>query len=189
MNLSEQNRKNLAAMQLVQSISERFGTASWLWGGLVADVYHGQMLREHDDLDYLTWNLHTLKPKLVEAFAEAGWQAESLENDDLRLKKDGVKIHLGHVQFIFHAKWTHNGKKGALLFPSEWLRIEPVPFYNLKLHVVEPEFQYVLKEHPELLNPEWTRRRKDLQDKQLLREMLLKKYPDLQHLPTLVLSE
>lgn len=185
----DQNRKNLEAMQLVQAVSERFSTASWLWGGYVVDVHVGRVLREHDDLDYLTWNLYALKDKFAEAFARLGWQAETLENGDLRLTKEGVRIHLGQVQFLSRARWTHNGKKGALLFPPEWLRLEPVKFCGVKVHVVEPEFQYVLKDHPELLNPEWTRRRRDVQDKQLLHEILAQKYADPGRLLSQVLSE
>jgi hypothetical protein len=188
MTLSEQNQKNLDTMKLVEAISSSLGTGSWLWGGLVPDIYSDHMLREHDDLDYLTWNLHSLRTALTEKFTAQGWLAQAVENGDLCLKKDRVKIHLGNIEFRTHIKWTHNGEKGYLLFPVTWLRMSPVPFYDVEIHIVEPELQYVLKTHPELLNPAWKPREKDIRDKRVLRELLHHKNINLKHLSAQVFS-
>jgi hypothetical protein len=188
MTLSEQNQKNLEAMKLVEAISSSLGTGSWLWGGFVPDVYAGHLLREHDDLDYLTWNLYSLRSKLAEIFLRLGWQAQTLENGDLKLEKDGVKVHLGNIEFKVQVKWTHNGEKGYILFPVTWLRIQPVRFYDVEIHAIEPEFQYVLGEHPELLNPHWQPREKDIHDTRILRDLLLQKNANLEQLSSLVFS-
>ena len=86
------------------------------------------------------------------------------------------------------AKWTHNGEKGSLLFPCSWLNEEATEFYGREVHVVAPELQYVLKENPELLNPDWMVREKDIFDKEYLRDILLKRKIDICSLHELVSS-
>lgn len=162
-------------MKLVETLSTTLKTTSWIWGGFTADIYVGRLLREHSDLDYLTLNLHQLKPQFAGAFARQGWQVQYLDNNDLKLRKNGIKVHLGHIEFAAEVKWTHNGEKGYICFPISWLRFEVARFYGIELHVVEPEFQYILKEHPELLNPDWILRDKDKADKAHLRDILEKK--------------
>lgn len=175
MALSERDRKHLDAMALVERVSMSLKTVSWIWGGFTTDIYLGRILRAHDDLDYLTLNLHELKTKFVEVFSGHGWETKSLMNGDLRLKKDGVKVHLGNVEFSEVAKWTHNGEKGSLLFPVSWLSLDAVEFYGTELHVAAPELQYVLKEHPELLNLDWLIREKDVLEKEYLQDILVNK--------------
>ncbi len=94
-------------------------------------------------------------------------------------KKDGVKVQLGHVELGETANWTHNGEEGSLLFPVSWLRFR---FSGMELHVIAPELQYVLKEHPETLNPDWQPREKDILDKKYLRDILPKKELTFVHL-------
>ncbi len=53
-------------MRLVEGVSRALNTISWIWGGFVTDIYMGQFLREHDDLDYLTLDLHSLNSKFAE---------------------------------------------------------------------------------------------------------------------------
>ncbi len=147
--LSERNQIYLDAMRLIESVSRLLKTTSWVWGGFTTDICMGRMLREHDDLDYLTLNLHQWKVRFEEAFSQHGWQTKNLANGDLKLKKDGIQVQLGNVEFGEVATWTHNGEKGSLLFPAAWLSLDVVEFYGMELHVAAPELQYVLKEHPE----------------------------------------
>jgi hypothetical protein len=142
-------------MAFVESVSRSLKITSWIWGGYTTDIYMGRILREHADIDYLTLNLHRLKSQITETFSGRGWQAKDLLNGDLSLKKDNVKVHLGNVEIGNIAKWTHNGEQGALFFPASWLSLDVVEFHGRELHVVAPELQYVLKDHPELLNPDW----------------------------------
>jgi hypothetical protein len=148
----------------------------------------GKILREHDDLDYLTLNLHSLKSKFAEVFSGIGWQAKDLENSDLRLKKENVRVHLGNVEFGSVATWTHNGERGSLCFPVSWLDLRVIEFYGIELHVVAVELQFVLKEHPELLNPDWRSRNKDILEKECLRDILLKRGIEVDSLHELVAS-
>jgi hypothetical protein len=188
MSFSERTEKHLEAMRLVENVSGSLKTVSWIWGGYTTDIYMGRILREHDDVDYLTLNLKRWKSRFAEAFLGHGWRAEDAENGDLKLKQDGIKIHLGHVELGETARWTHNGEKGSLLFPVSWLRPEVIPFCGMELHVIAAEFQYVLKECPELLNPDWDGREKDILEKEYLRDILLKKGIDLCLLHELVHS-
>jgi hypothetical protein len=184
--VSKKNRANFAAMTLVERISVDIETISWLWGGLVVDVHNGKFLREHNDLDYLTKDLHQLKSQFSRSFLELGWETENLENGDLRCEKDDVKIHFGHVVFSENVKWTHNGEKGSLVFPVSWLPIKATAFYETNVHVVLPELQYVLKTHPQLLNPEWQTRNKDISDLKVLEQILTKRGVEISTLRAMV---
>lgn len=84
-------------------------------------------------------------------------------------------MHLGNVEIGNVAKWTHNGERGALFFPVAWLGLDVVEFHGRELHVVAPELQYVLKARPELLNPDWIIRQKDILEKECLQNILLSK--------------
>jgi len=188
MTLTEADQRHLDTIALVESVSRSLDTISWIWGGYTPDIYLGRILREHADIDYLTLNLHRLKSKIAATFSERGWQAKDLENGDLSLKKDNVKVHLGNIEIGDAARWTHIGEQGALLFPASWLSEEAVEFYGTEVHVVAPELQYVLKEYPELLNPAWIIREKDILEKEHLRRILLEKGIDVCSLHELVSS-
>jgi len=58
----------------------------------------------------------------------------------------------------------------------------------MEIHVVASELQYVLKEHPELLNPDWVIREKDVLERGYLQDILLKKGIDVCSLHELVIS-
>ncbi len=148
-------------MALVETYSKILNTLSWIWGGYTVDIYKNHILRPHNDIDYLTLNLHRLLPDFVQLFENDGWQTTLLENGDLKAAQDSGKIQLGHVELSEKASWTHNGLKGSLWFPREWLSSEPVEFCGVEIHVVAPELQYVLIERPQILNADWTRREKD----------------------------
>ena len=173
------NQKYLEAMEWVENVSRSLKTISWIWGGFVTDVNVGRLLREHGDLDYLTQNLTLLKDGLAVVFSNHGWQVEYLGNGDIRFIKESIKAHFGNVESGETARWTHNGEKGSLVFPVSWLGTNTVNFMGIEVHVVAPELQYVLKEHPEILNPEWQPRENDLLEKQYLRDILVRKDVDV----------
>jgi hypothetical protein len=167
------NELILSAMELVETCSKNLKTISWIWGGLTIDIYENRILREHDDLDYLTLNLHSLIPQFSDLFAISGWQVNVLENGDLKVKQEGVKIQLGHVELSNEARWTHNGEKGSIWFPSDWIKSRSVNFCGIEIHVIEPEFQFVMLEHPQMLNPNWRHRGKDISAQRYLRNYLV----------------
>jgi hypothetical protein len=160
---------HLSAIDLVRTFSKSLKTISWIWGGFTIDIYEGHILRDHDDLDYLTLNLHNLLLGFAELFVDCGWEVKTLENGDLKAKREGVKVQLGHVEISDIARWTHNGEKGSIWFPVDWLDSKPVVFCGVEIHVVRPEFQYVMIERPQMLNPNWKHRDKDIAARQYLR--------------------
>jgi len=60
------------------------------------------------------------------------------------------------------------------MFPLSWPGLQAIEFQGMELHVVAPELQYVLKEHPEFLNPDW-----QIREKECLQNMLLNKGIDV----------
>ena len=166
------NEDLLLAVKLVEEFSTALNSTSWVWGGMSMDIYQSHILREHDDLDYLTLNLHELVDPMTSLFHNAGWHSRKLENGDIKLEKNGSKIQLGHVEVLREVRWTHNGEIGSLFFPAEWLDKCPKRFCNIGVHVVAPELQYALLDHPELLNRDWKPREKDIAAKAFLRQML-----------------
>ena len=173
-------------MKLVEKASLSLDTITWIWGGLVVDVLKGKFLREHGDLDYLMMDLHQSKSQISETFINWGWITKNLENGDLKLIKNGMKIHLGHVELSDTVTWTHNGEKGSIVFPVMWLPVKTIDFYELSVHIVSPELQYVLKTHPQLLNPKWQVREKDILDIKVLKQILMKRGVELSSLRTMV---
>ncbi len=173
----------LKTFYLINTICEQLGTRAYLWGGWIPDIYTNKILREHDDADYLILNLYEHRNFLQKKFNTLGWETKILENDDLKITKANLKVHFGHLQIVGNkAEWLHNGKLGKIEFPTDWLNNELIKFQNSDLYAVKPEFQYVLKIHPELMNQTWSLREKDKQDIKILKQIL--KNTDLSILET-----
>ncbi len=179
----------LSALKTVEEISADLRATSWVWGGLTADIYTGRLMREHDDLDYLTLNLHDLAGRISSRFRKAGWSVERLATGDLCFERGACKIRLGHISLSPRACWTHNGEHGCLFFPAEWLVPKPRRFYENDLHVVAPELQYALLDRPQLLNPDWAPRPKDLAAKACLGALLQAAGTDLGQLEDMIQSQ
>jgi hypothetical protein len=171
----------LDAMALVEAVSAEIGTTSYIWGGWTLDIHYGRPLRAHGDIDCFVTDLHQHLAPFSERLQEAGWEVESvLDGYLLSARKEEVKLQLGHVEIhgdVVH--WKHNGNLGTILFPADWLRAEPVLFLGITVHVAGPELGYVLKTHPQLMNPDWQPRDKDQADRARLRDLLLQKQVDL----------
>jgi len=58
--------------------------------------------------------------------------------------------------------WRHAGDEGTVYFPKQWLSDVPQNFYDTKVFISGIEFEYSIKTHPQLLNPEWNGRKKDI---------------------------
>ncbi|MCB0112266.1 MAG: hypothetical protein KDE53_40360, partial [Caldilineaceae bacterium] len=178
----------LRSVALVEQISARIGTTSYIWGGLTLDVYAGRLLRKHDDIDYLTVNLCELREAFTRQFETAGCTVSTVSNGDLVIRGTGIKLHLGHLVVDARARWAHNGDApgGVLEFPTTWLAPDASTFYNQTVHVVKPELEYVLKCRPDLLNPQWTPRPKDVMAKAALEKLLYTQKVEVQDLFTQV---
>ncbi len=178
----QRNRVLLAAMRLVEAISTRLGTTSYIWGGFTLDIYQGHPLREHGDLDYLTVGLERLKPQLAALFARHRWPCKIVDNGDLSPRRDGFRMQLGNITLDDGVRWTFNGEKGYVVFPRSWLAPEPIHFCGVDVHVVTPEFEYMVKCCPQIFNPDWHARPRESRALAQLRAMLQARGVEPDHL-------
>jgi hypothetical protein len=65
--------------------------------------------------------------------------------------------------------WRHVGEQGTLFFPADWLDPTPRRFYGVPAFVSGVRFEYAIKTHVRLLNPEWQLRDKDRAALRILR--------------------
>jgi len=169
------NQIYLDILAFIDQVMTKIGTLAYLWGGWVPDVWSNKLLRGHDDADYLILNLYNYRDKVQQLFINLNWQVKIVANGDLVINKGNLKIHFGHVEIKGRkALWYHNGQKGQIVFPANWLHIKPVTFLGQTIHVVKPQFQFCLKTHPELMNPNWLKRQKDNDDLEILKQLILK---------------
>jgi hypothetical protein len=161
---------------LIDTICTVMETRAYLWGGWIPDVYSGDVLRQHDDAEYFIVDLYKHRSKLQKIFSDLNWATKVVENGDLVIKKDGMKFHFGHLEIPEdNASWFHNGTKGQIIFPKDWLNEQKMQFKGKHFHAVTPEFQYVLKIHSEFMNPVWKQRAKDKADIRVLTSLLSNK--------------
>ncbi|MEM7127697.1 MAG: hypothetical protein AAF702_15290 [Chloroflexota bacterium] len=188
---SEHRQIILKTLALVESVSADVETTSYLWGGMALDAYRGQLLRTHHDLDYLTVDLWRHFEKLCAAFEREGCVAKELVNGDLSVKGIGTSIHFGHIELTEYTRWVHNrdSKTGVFCFPNVWLSDLAYLIDGVGTHVVEPEFEYVIKSQPTLLNPHWIPRPKDIDAFEQTKALLAMRGVDLASLSYMVSVE
>lgn len=147
----------------VVEVSRRIGTRSYVWGGLVVDVLGGGMLRAHHDLDCFTLDLSEYQPRLIDRFESLGYTVTVLEDFQiLRIDRDEVHAAFNPLTVSGQtASWHHVGKRGRVDFPVEWLDDSPRLFHGIDVYTSGARFEFAIKTHPELLNPEWRARAKD----------------------------
>ncbi len=165
---------------LIDTICTEMGTRAYLWGGWIPDVYSGDVLRQHDDAEHLVVDLYKYRSKLQNFFNDLHWETKIVNNGDLVIKKDGMKFHFGHLEIAADKTfWFHNGQKGQIICPKDWLNEQALQCKGKHFHAVTPEFQYVLSIHPEFMNPQWQLREKDETTIRILTDLLLKKGVEL----------
>lgn len=179
----------LRTLGLLSKFSKIYNTKSYIFGGLTLDIWEGKFLREHDDIDVLCEQMYLHRGMFHDFFSKQGYETKDLENYDFKAIKKEAKIHIGHLEIRdSQVEWKHNGDKGSIIFAKDWLDQKVYHFYDIELFTVKPEFEYVLKTHPELMNPDWVLRQKDLDARERLINLLDDKYGDLDSLYELVAS-
>ncbi len=163
MALSESNQRHLAVLRDIYEVSRLCSTTTYIWAGLVPDILTGVFLRDHGDVDGFTLNLWALKGELAARYRQRGYAITLLDEVDfLRIDRDGVQATFNQLEFEGEtALWRHAGREGTVYFPRCWLPAAPMDFYDAKVFVSGLEFEYAIKTHPHLLNPEWQGRDKD----------------------------
>lgn len=180
--LPESDHLCLSAMALVEEMSRRLGTISYIWGGCALDVYEGRFLRPHHDIDYMVLDLARLEPQFAALFEEHGWTSENIAGVVLAGRREGIHVALGFLDVGAEARWHYNGPLGYVTFPAGWLCAEPVPFYDISVHVVAPELEYVFKSRSRLLGPDWNLEERHRVARDRLAEILRARGVDLEAL-------
>jgi hypothetical protein len=63
MSISESNKNYLSMMNDIYEISNELHLRTYIWGGFTTDIFEGEFLREHGDLDGFVLNM---MPNLIE---------------------------------------------------------------------------------------------------------------------------
>jgi hypothetical protein len=178
--LSETNEHKLALLRDIYEVSCLCGARTYIWAGLVQDVFAGQFLREHGDVDGFTLNLWELRADLAALYRQKGYEVSFLEDVNfLRIDRDGAHATFNRLEIDGDtAMWRHAGNEGTVYFPRRWLADEPRRFYDAHVFVSGIEFEYAIKTHPHLLSPLWHGREKDMQTIAWLSKMLAEKQLD-----------
>ena len=174
MTLSETNKRNLAILRDIYDVSGLCSTRTYVWAGLVQDILAGKFLREHRDVDGFTLNLWGVRYEMAALYEQRGYAISFLDDVHiLRIDRDGVHAVFNRLEFDGEtAMWRHAGDEGTVYFPKQWLSDTPQCFYDTRVFVSGIEFEYSIKTHPHLLNPEWAGRTKDADALKWLNSML-----------------
>jgi hypothetical protein len=161
--LSRRQRFCLQFLSDVYEVSSALATRTYLWGGMVIDILCGAFLREHHDLDGFTLNLLDVKAEMAAMFSERGYTTSySEEFDYLRVERGALHAVFNRLEIVGGlAMWRHVGDQGTVYFPADWLALTPRSFYGVPVYISGVRFEYAIKAHSRLLNPEWALRDKD----------------------------
>ncbi len=152
----------LNTLRTLNNVASLLQTKVYVWGGLTQDLYEGKFLREHSDVDCFMLEGNKTKDELATFFQHEGWNVLDM-NGVLSIKKEGSKIHLGHIEPMNASLMKYTFYEGALFitFPTAWLKKEPFMFYGIPVDTTEPEFEYAIRIGPMKLNPLQELREKD----------------------------
>jgi hypothetical protein len=165
----------IAVLRDVVEVSNQLGIRTHIWGGLSIDIFEGQLLRPHDDIDGFIENLLDHTAKLTEAFSNRGYQVRILEEFQM-LRIDRGDTHAVFNPFMIErsvAQWDHIGANGSVYFPSEWLDDVPREFEGIQVRASGDRFEYAFRSIATLTNPTWKPRAKDTAAITYLRKRLL----------------
>ena len=68
--MTEKTKKQLELITNIYDVSTRLGLKTYFWGGFAVDILHGNLTREHDDIDCFTENLVENKDKIVDGYLD-----------------------------------------------------------------------------------------------------------------------
>ncbi|MHB9130584.1 MAG: hypothetical protein ACYDBB_05765 [Armatimonadota bacterium] len=176
MTISAHNRCYLAFMKDIYDVSLDCETTTYIWGGFTLDIFEGQFLRDHHDLDGFTLNLLDVLPDMMALYEARGYTTEFREDFDmLSIRKDDLHATFNRLEVDGEtAMWRHIGNEGTVYFSVQWLDKMPRHFYEVPVFTAGIELDYTLKTNISMIHPEWTIRDKDYQAIERL-EMIMAK--------------
>jgi hypothetical protein len=162
--LSDRQKQQLQGLNDIYEISRSCSTNSYIWGGLVMDIFEGCFLREHRDIDCFTLNLLDVKSDMNVLFQQKGYSTKFLSDIDmLQIERDGCHAAFNRLEIDNDAAmWRHIGNEGTFCFPRVWLENRTRYFYDTPVLVSGIEFEYSIKTKVKLLSPIWELRENDL---------------------------
>ena len=172
--MTESQRRWLTILKDILDVSSARATRTYIWGGLVQDILSGQFLRDHSDIDGFTLNLWDKREDMAALYRQKGYTVSFLEDVGfLQIEREGCHAVFNQLELnAATALWRHAGLEGTVYFPRRWLTAQPHNFYNTAVYVSGIELEFAIKHHPQLLNPEWQPRAKDIATRHWLNHML-----------------
>jgi len=128
----------------------------YIFAGFTIDVWSNDILREHHDIDTICVDLKLHSDDIISFFESKDYKIIYVPNGDLKIKKNNFGISMTNCEIIENnANWTPYGVTGSIIFPSDWLVINPYKFNDFLLYTVDKKFEYCLKNNPSSFNPNW----------------------------------
>lgn len=164
MDLSVSNKQYLKFIHDIFDISNELGIKTFVWGGLTTDIFEGEFLREHSDLDGFIENMASVLELLIEKYQSRGYLVKYLEEFSM------LEVAIDENQYASFnpvviegglAMWRHIGDRGTVYFPESWLDNQPRDFYDAKVYTSGLKFEYAFRQISALVNPDWVEREKD----------------------------
>ena len=176
--MDTKSKKQLEIIKDIFAVSESLGIKTFLWGGFAVDILHGELTREHSDIDGFTENLVENKDALIAAYEARGYAIKFYLDDFWMLSIEKGDVHatfntVKNIDGIAH--WHHAGSRGTVFFPYEWLDKEPRDFYGVQAYTFGVQMAYLLKTNVRLISAEWQPREKDNADIAVLEQILASK--------------
>lgn len=173
MSISDSNNCYLELLNDIYEISKKLKTKIYIWGGFTTDIFEGEFLREHGDLDGFVENMMGILNQLSTEFMNKGYHVEFNGNFNMLTVRRGDQ-HAGFNPLDIDgelAMWRHIGDHGTVYFPYSWLDKTPRKFYDTSVYTSGLSFEYALRYNIHDMNPEWKEREKD----KIAKEYLLNK--------------
>lgn len=184
--MTGKTKQHLQMMRDVYTVSSELGLKTFVWGGYAIDILHGELTREHSDLDCFTENLVENLDALIAKYEPLGYDIDLRYYQEfwmLQIKKGDEHAAFNTMRNIGGiAHWHHIGPQGTVYFPYEWLDKEPHIFYDSPVHTWGAEMAYIVKTNTHLVNAEWAKqelREKDRADILILEQVLVAKGIDI----------
>jgi hypothetical protein len=175
MNMSQSNKCYLDFMKDIYEVSNELSIRTYIWGGFTSDIFEGEFLREHGDVDGFVENMMSILDQLIIKYKNRGYHTEFRNDINMLVVKKGNQ-HAAFNSLDIDgtvAMWRHIGDQGTVYFPFSWLDDIPHNFYDTKVYTSGLCFEYGFRKIVGNLNPEWKEREKDRIAKEYL-EMKIK---------------
>ena len=158
--MKSETSNNLAYLEFLRDIYEvsvACSTKTYIWGGFTHDIFEGEFIRDHGDLDGFTENMMSVLDDLISNYKNRGYTTEFKNNINmLVIRRDGLHAAFNSLDVDESvAMWRHIGNHGTVYFPYKWLDDTPRDFYDVKVYTSGIYFEYGFRKIAKSINPDW----------------------------------